>query len=171
MGAAAVKFSVKLSGFDGLDRALAELAPRVARNVANRSLRAGAKVIQAEAKAQLRDSSETGALARSVKVRTRRSRSAQQRVVSVGVAGTEGPLAHIIEFGSSPHTIEAPPGKVLADKKTGRVFGKKVSHPGTPPRPFLRVAADVKAAEALQTIGRVLGDGIEVEAAKLRSTK
>jgi hypothetical protein len=44
--------------------------------------------------------------------------------------------AHI-EFGTKPHVIVATNKKVLADKKAGVIFGKRVMHPGFKGRFFL----------------------------------
>ena len=53
-----------------------------------------------------------------------------------------------IEFGTSPHIIEIKNKKVLADKK-GRIFGKKVRHPGTRPSPFIRPIIHRKLGEII----------------------
>lgn len=48
------------------------------------------------------------------------------------------------EYGSKPHVIEVRRKRVLANKETGEVFGRKVRHPGTPEQPFMRPAAYTK---------------------------
>lgn len=48
--------------------------------------------------------------------------------------------APAVEYGTRAHLIQAQNASVLADKKTGKVFGKTVNHPGTKPRPMLRPA-------------------------------
>lgn len=40
-------------------------------------------------------------------------------------------------IGTRPHDIEVKNKKVLANKRTGQFFGKKVHHPGTKANPFL----------------------------------
>jgi hypothetical protein len=45
-----------------------------------------------------------------------------------------------VEFGTRPHVIEAVNKKVLADKKAGIIFGKRVMHPGSKGRFFLTKA-------------------------------
>lgn len=52
-----------------------------------------------------------------------------------------------LELGTRPHSIDAKGAdsggrKVLANKKTGQIFGRHVDHPGTPPFPWLRVALE-----------------------------
>lgn len=45
--------------------------------------------------------------------------------------------APYVEFGTAPHVIEAKNASVLANKKSGQFFGKRVNHPGTKANPFL----------------------------------
>lgn len=45
-----------------------------------------------------------------------------------------------IEYGTKPRIIRAVKKRVLANRKTGEVFGKQVNHPGTRPRPMIRPA-------------------------------
>lgn len=55
--------------------------------------------------------------------------------------GTNYPL--ILELGSPPHVIESHGDYPLRDKH-GRIFGKRVNHPGTRPYPWLRASlADI----------------------------
>lgn len=54
--------------------------------------------------------------------------------------GTKVEYALDVEFGTSPYVIEVKNKKVLANKKDGIIFGKKVNHPGTKAQPFLRPA-------------------------------
>ena len=56
------------------------------------------------------------------------------------VIGTNVEYATDVEYGSGPHEIVAKNKKVLANKKKGIIFGRRVKHPGSPPRPYLRPA-------------------------------
>ena len=56
------------------------------------------------------------------------------------VIGTNVEYATNVEFGTGPHEIVAKNKKVLANKKKGIIFGKKVKHPGSKPRPYMRPA-------------------------------
>lgn len=67
--------------------------------------------------------------------------------------------APFVEFGTPPHIIKPVNAKVLANTKTGQIFGKIVHHPGTKPNPFMeRIAAaaqpdiDALFADALDKI-------------------
>ena len=50
--------------------------------------------------------------------------------------------ARYIHEGTSPHTIRAKTKSVLANKKTGQIFGKEVKHPGMKARPWLDYALE-----------------------------
>jgi hypothetical protein len=53
----------------------------------------------------------------------------------------------VVHQGSRPHLIQAKPGGVLAFPIGGQtVFATSVHHPGTAPRPFLRLALEQLAA-------------------------
>ena len=45
--------------------------------------------------------------------------------------------APFVEFGTAPHIIKAVNARVLANKKTGEMFGPIVHHPGTKANPFM----------------------------------
>ena len=45
--------------------------------------------------------------------------------------------APFVEFGTKPHIIKAVNARVLANKKTGQMFGPIVHHPGTSANPFM----------------------------------
>lgn len=47
-----------------------------------------------------------------------------------------------VHEGTKPHTIVPVKKKVLADKRKGIIFGKKVNHPGTKPNPFMKRTVD-----------------------------
>ena len=49
--------------------------------------------------------------------------------------------SEFIEYGTKPHWIKIKHKKVLANVKTDEIFGKKVFHPGTKPKPFMAPAA------------------------------
>ena len=56
------------------------------------------------------------------------------------VLSTNVKYAAAIEFGTEPYVIKIKNKKVLADRKKGIIFGKKVQHPGTEAQPFFRPA-------------------------------
>ena len=161
----AVKIEFKIHGAKELDALLKQLPGRVASRVATNSLRAGARVIRDEAKAQV--PVKTGELKRSIKVITGRADRRDSRIVHVGVFGRMSGLAHIVEFGTGPR-IAADADGYMTFQVNGQWVRKKQVAP-SPQQPFLRPAAEIKAAAALNTIGTTLGAGIEKEALKLAS--
>lgn len=155
----------KIDGAKELDELLKQLPANVARRVSANALRAAGRDMRDEMKRMV--PVKTGALKRSIKVITAKSDKRDERNVKVGVIGKETPLAHLVEFGSAAHKIATKTKRVLFDAGSGTFFGRTVSHPGTPARPFIRPAADAQASKAVDTIGKVLADGIEREALKL----
>ena len=74
---------------------------------------------------------DTGRLRASINVK---------REFLIKAIGTNVEYATDVEFGTGPHEIVAKNKKVLANKKKGIIFGKKVKHPGSKPRPYMRPA-------------------------------
>jgi hypothetical protein len=53
--------------------------------------------------------------------------------------------APYVEFGTAPHTITPVNARVLANAKTGDIFGTLVHHPGTKANPFMeRIVASAQ---------------------------
>lgn len=50
-----------------------------------------------------------------------------------------------VHEGTRPHVIMAKKARVLANRRTGQMFGKRVNHPGTKAQPFLREAVETNA--------------------------
>lgn len=48
----------------------------------------------------------------------------------------------MLEHGTKPHIIESRGPWPLRDRRTGRVFGRRVMHPGTRPIPWARLSAE-----------------------------
>lgn len=134
-------FGIKMTGFKKLDRQLRKLPGPMAKKALRKGLRAGAKIIQAEAK--VRVPKVTGALRKSIRVR-----AARKRRGTVGVTVTTGQKDNafvgdtyyggMVEFGTSRMTA----------------------------RPFMQPAFDAKKQQALDVIRRVTGVEIEKAAAR-----
>lgn len=126
-----------IQGAAEVERILKELAPEVASRIGDAGLRAGAKVIATEAKRLV--PVDTGKLRDSIAVQVeKKRRDDDERLVVVGFKRPSSAIAHLVEFGTV---------KMAA-------------------RPFMRPAADAKADEALNAIGRVMAAGTTREAAK-----
>lgn len=152
------------SKFDGrqLESLLIGLGPRVAGRVSGNAVRAAGRVVAAEQRKEV--PVDTGDLRKSIKVRSAKSRLRTRKSAVAGVFGTEGPLAHIIEFGVAPHTIAAK-GKGLSDGTS--FYGLTVNHPGTSPDPFITRAFEASKFRAVDKIKESLAAGIARESAKL----
>lgn len=158
---------VKIKGFAELDKALRELPDKIERNIVRSALRAGAKVIEAEAKAQapVKDGDLRDSIRSSVRLR---------RGVPVATIKTDLWRARFIEFGTAQHLISAT-GKVYKNTRRGekllsaaslnyriekkvlaigaRILGETVVHPGSRKIPFMRTALDLAAHAAIQAFG------------------
>ncbi len=160
-----VKLDMK--GMAELDAMLQELPKAVANKLGDAALRAGGRVVAAEARLKapkrLKKKITVGGTGEPPPNST-------TRVVGVGLRKSEhSRLAHLVEFGTAAHRITPKrQGKLLVFEVGGRtVFTTHVDHPGASARPFLRPAGDVKAQEAIDKVGENLGQGIEREARKL----
>jgi hypothetical protein len=66
--------------------------------------------------------------------------------------------APYVEFGTPPHIITAVNARVLANAKTGQVFGPIVHHPGTKANPFMERIV----ASAQPEITAIFGQAIDL---------
>lgn len=139
-----------VKGLAELQRALDSLPAKLEANIMRGALRAGAKVLAAEAKRNVH--SVSGALADSIRVGTKSRRGT---VVGRVVAGGKSKLARnggdafygrFVEYGTAAHVIRAKNGKLLA------LGVSKVNHPGAKKKPFMRPAMDTQAQPALEAV-------------------
>lgn len=128
----------KIRGAKEFEKLLKALGPKVAGKVADAALRAGAKPILAEAKRRVPKRTRTLERALAAQLEKRRA-GKDQRNIFIGARSPVSRRAHLTEFGTVHSAAQ----------------------------PFLRPAVDTKANEAIAEMGKVLGDGIETEAAKL----
>lgn len=88
---------------------------------------------------------------------------------------TTSPHAHLVEYGTSPHLIQAGEKrsgssasdtgkKVLSDGS--QIFGRTIQHPSSQAKPFFRPAIDESAERALDTMREVLARAIVKAAGK-----
>ncbi len=156
----------KIEGIDELVKVLAELPNAVRNRVTISALLSGGGVLRTELRRLV--PKHTGDLAKSIKTTRYTTRKEGERAVAVGVRGKESPLAHLVEFGTSPHPIAAKPGKKLRYVKDGEVrYATKVQHPGARAKPFIRPATDTKGVQAFEKVRDVMYAGIVREAEKL----
>ena len=148
---------IHVTGLAALQKVLDELPQKLAKNVLRGGLRAGANVIQKQAKANIH--SVSGQRAKSIKVSTNtKGGMVMAKVVAgrgLGVKGKKpGNLPLWLEYGTAPHIIRAKKGGGLA-LPDGSVV-TEVMHPGQGPKPFLRPALDTQAGAAVVAAGNYI---------------
>ena len=163
---------VKVTGLKELAEFMKQLPEKLQKNVMRGALRAGAKVLEAEAKrgAPVDD----GDLRESIRISTRN----QKGVVTASVK-TDDFKAKWNEFGTAAHWISVA-AKDTPTRKTrrgeekvglktlnkmmakgslqigGQFVGASVLHPGIRARPFMRPALDNKGQEAIVAAGNYM---------------
>jgi HK97 gp10 family phage protein len=147
------KIIIKIEGAKEMEQALLALGTRIAGNIGNNALRAGAKPIVAEAKrlAPRSKKGRRGRIAPKVRAQLVSSGISTMLEIRIGVGRPWGSIAHLLEFGHvSKNQFGGPYGFVA-------------------PVPFLRPAMDTRRAQALNEIGRVLAKGINDNVNALRA--
>lgn len=142
---------VRVEGLRELRANLLKLADRTQRNVLNRAVNAGARVIRDEAK--MRAPVDTGRLEENIITAKRRSPKGQSTYV-VAVRG-------ITPKGNSDNTLKTDDPKNAYYSRFVEFGTSKMSA-----QPFMAPAFEMKKHDALAVIGFELGSGIEKEAAK-----
>jgi len=162
----------KVKGLDELAKSLHDFPDKLQNSIMRGAMRAGAKVLEAEA--QKNAPVDKGDLKKSFKVSTR----VKGGVVTASVKNFDW-KAHWAEYGTAAHWIsvkeEDKPGrmtrrgyrkvsmktlnKMLASGtlKIGAQFaGASVLHPGAKAQPYMRPALDKKATEAVVAVGNYM---------------
>lgn len=163
---------VKVTGLKELAQFMQQLPEKLQKNVMRGALRAGAKVLEAEAKKSV--AVEDGDLRESIRISTRN----QKGVVTASVKSDDF-KAHWIEYGTAAHWISVDEGvrptrktrrgeKVIGLKTLnkmlargslqigGHFVGQSVHHPGSKAKPFMRPALDNKGQEAIVAAGNYM---------------
>ena len=136
----------RLRGGRELQQMLNSLPAKLEKNIMRSALRAGARVIADEAKANV--PVDNGDLKRSIKVSTRGKRGKVEARVRAGGKGVF--YAHMVEFGTAAHVIKGKNGKRLF---FNGVFAESINHPRARAKPFMRPALDGRANEAIRAVG------------------
>jgi len=152
-----------VTGLEDLNKQLALLAPNIQKKLMRGALRAGLKLTLARARDGVH--AVSGDLEKSLRIST----SARGGIVKATLkAGNKAAFyAHMVEFGTAAHAIEAKNGKAIS-------FGgheyTKLEHPGAVARPFMRPALDAAAtdnSEVFQAVGAYMKPKIEKNLAQL----
>ena len=144
---------IHIHGLAELQKMLDSIPAKLEANIMRGALRAGAKVIEAEAKANVPIAS--GVLRDSIRVSARRKGSTVTASIKAGGKTKSGDAfyARFVEFGTAAHVIK---GKVGGWLSFGGLFTKSVQHPGAKPQPFMRPALDAKAEQAIVAVGNYI---------------
>ena len=144
---------IHVRGLSDLNKLLQELPVKIERNILRGALRAGAKVIQAEAKANV--PVKNGILRESIRVTGRiRGRIVTASIKAGGKTKSgDAWYARFVEFGTAAHLIQGKSGGWLS---FGGLFTKSVQHPGAKPSPFMRPALDAKSQDAILAVGNYI---------------
>jgi HK97 gp10 family phage protein len=136
-----------VKGLAELQKALDQLPAKIEANIMRAALRAGAKLVLADAKHSASFADRTGALRDSLRITTSLRRGTVTASVKAGATKKDKRpfYAQMVEFGTAPHLITAGPGKLLP------VYGgvKSAHHPGARKHPYLRPALDTQSGAAV----------------------
>jgi len=134
----AAEIKISLQNGDLIKRALKEAPERAAKGI-SRAVEQSVFLVEGEAKRLAPVNKQTGG------GNLRQSIKASMKTSYVGEVDVGAKYAAAVHEGTRPHVIEARNKKVLANRRQGQFFGKKVNHPGTKAQPFLREAAEKSA--------------------------
>lgn len=130
---------IQVKGLAELQKFLDTLAPRIEANIMRGALRAGAKVIQAEAKNNV--PVKSGELKKSINFGTKLRKGRVTASIRTKLF-----YARFVEFGTAAHIIGGKNGGWLS---FGGTFTRAVDHPGAKAHPFMRPALDSQAQNAV----------------------
>ncbi len=156
---------------------LDQLPAKLATNVVRGGLRAGAKVIQTEARLLVR--AESGLTRKSIKIDT--GARDGRITATIKTRGKHAYLAPMLEYGIAPHFItiaDADRGALGVQSQSvktinkmtkrgslvinGKFVGPSVHHPGVMAHPFMRPALDAKAKDAVNAVGQYIAARLRI---------
>lgn len=152
---------IKIEGLADLHKMMQELPAKIEANVLRGGMRAGAKVIEEEAKrlapvgpprlAYTKEGAAytklPGGVRESIRVSVRSRNGKVEATIKAG--GKKAWYARLVEFGTAAHLIRPKNRKSLFFAALAR---EEVKHPGAKRKPFMRPALDTKAQQAIQTL-------------------
>lgn len=155
---------VRIEGLADLHKLLQELPAKLEANVLRGGMRAGAKVIEQEARrlAPVGTGNGSGDLRASVRASVRSRNGKVEATIKAG--GKKAWYARLVEFGTAAHLIRPKNRKSLFFAGLAR---EQVNHPGAKKKPFMRPALDSRAQQAMQTLADYLRNRLPKEFRKL----
>lgn len=156
--------NVQVTGLAELEQRLLLMKNKAAGRALVNATNAGARVIRDEMKRLV--PVRTRRLQRAIRTFQRRTGVKTGAVAGVGVRGKMAGIARMVEYGTKPHDIIVGAGRLgrNAAKRDAAValaigngkFVRKVRHPGSRPKPFLRPGVDLSWRKAVSVFGRRL---------------
>jgi HK97 gp10 family phage protein len=165
---------IKTKGFTELQAALNQFSLKAANLIERKATLAGAMVVKEDAQRFYNAwdrGTGTGRTKKNIKIKLLKSGSRWLCRYAVGISR----YGMFMELGTKGHEIKAKRKKVLAsgtmiaDNNTGsidkeyEIFGKKVKHPGTGAKPFLRPAFYNNIDRVIERMRQVMRDLITKE--------
>lgn len=130
-----IETRVTIQGLERLHEALMK-APELTINEISNAVERSAFIIQSMAvkEAPVNKQAGGGNLRQNIRAKMLTKTKAQIE--------SRAPYSIFVEEGTRPHEIKTKNRLVLANKRTGEIFGKHVHHPGTRPNPYMRRALE-----------------------------
>lgn len=82
--------------------------------------------------------------------------------IASGVVEVGSEYGVYVHEGTRPHVIEVKNKKILANKRTGQLFGRRVNHPGTKANPFMQRAVEGSQNDINDLFGKIIRDIIKL---------
>jgi hypothetical protein len=139
------RFSITIPNLPKLQEALAQ-APAIAGPIIQNAI-VGAQALLAKAKGVANLPYRTGVLSQNWAFEVGNMRA---------VYYPRAFYAPYVEFGTAPHDIRPVNARVLANTKTGDIFGTLVHHPGTKANPFMERIVESAQPEIADLFGTAL---------------
>lgn len=139
----------RVEGLSEILRALDALPERLERTVVRAGLRDAIKTIAADLGSRVVAITRTGALAKSLRIRTRKKQGQPHVMLQLG--DKVAFYAHMVERGTRPHEIRPAGARSLFFAGRARTL---VNHPGAPGRFVVKAAYEAKAEESVEAFRR-----------------
>lgn len=124
-----MEISIKIVDINALAAAFKKV-PSIATGEYARALERSARKIEADAKHNAPVNKQSGG------GNLRQSISSRMEGTSRAIVEARASYAAFVDQGTRPHIISVVNKKVLANRRTGQIFGRVVHHPGTRKQPF-----------------------------------
>lgn len=145
-----MRVETKISGIAETIQAIKDCDGNVKKSVKG-AIRAGGKVIKAEAEARASSLSSKPGRKTSLRVRMRNGAAVGSLFPAKGHAELR-----LVEYGTKAGRRVAKKGKFVFYAGGRRIETKSIRHPGTVAKPWLRPAFDAKTKDAIDAVGEAL---------------